>query len=134
LQALFRDIPAIGQRHTMDVCAALQRQGCTDHDVLAAALLHDVGKGRIHVGHRVAFVLLNCLAPRLLAFWAADKPGPWRRPLCRIAHHEALGADLAAEAGASPTVVTLIRNQEKAGASSADDPRLAILRVADDAY
>ena len=133
LLALFRQIPAMGQRHSMDVCATLQRQGCRDDDVLIAALLHDVGKGRIHVGHRVAFVLLSRLAPGLLSWWAAERPGPWRRALYRTLHHDELGAAMAAQAGASPAVVALIRDHERPFAASPSDARLALLRAADDA-
>lgn len=133
LLTLFRQMPSMDQRHSMDVCAALQAQTCDDPEVLAAALLHDVGKGPIHVGHRVAFVLLEWLAPGLLAWWAVDQPVLWRRAFYLMLHHEEVGAALAAEAGASPAVVTLIRNHEQAG-STGTDTRLALLRAADDAF
>ncbi len=133
LLALFRQIPAMGQRHSMDVCRTLQRQGCRDNEILIAALLHDVGKGRVHVGQRVAFVLLARLTPGLLSRWAAERPGPWRRALYRMLHHDELGAAMAAQAGASAAAVALIRDHERAFASSPTDARLALLRAADDA-
>jgi hypothetical protein len=134
LLALFQQMPGIGQRHSMDVYTALARDGCRDADVLGAALLHDVGKGRLHVGHRIAIVLLERLAPRLLAWWATDRPGPWRRALNRAVHHDALGAALVEEAGASAAVVALIRGHERPGALATTDARLSLLRAADDAF
>ena len=133
LVPLFRRMPAMGQRHGMDVCAALQRQGCDDTEVLTAALLHDVGKGPIHVGQRVAVVLLSWLAPRLLSWWGADRPGLWRRALYRALHHDELGAAMAEQAGASPAVVALVRNHEQSAASRSD-AQLALLQAADDAF
>jgi len=67
--ALFQTMSAADQRHSLRVCRGLQARGCTDADMLAAALLHDVGKalGRVPFWTRPAIVLGKKLAPRLLA-------------------------------------------------------------------
>src|SRR6266699_1063904 len=66
--ALFRSMAAADQQHALRVCRGLQARGCTDTDMLAAALLHDIGKaqGRVPFWTRPAIVLGKKLAPQLL--------------------------------------------------------------------
>src|SRR2546428_12955922 len=66
--SLFATMSNADQRHSLRVCRGLQAHGCTDRDMLAAALLHDVGKaqGRVPFWSRPAIVLGKKLAPRLL--------------------------------------------------------------------
>lgn len=128
-QRLFSTMTLRDQQHCLDVYARLRLQGHDDTDLLAAALLHDVGKGRISVWHRVAYVLLAAAAPGLLRRLAAPGDGlGWRQALYRCRHHPQLGAKLAREAGASGDVVALIGEQQLA----ALDGRLRALQAADD--
>lgn len=129
LAPLFDSMSARDQRHCLEVFRALRAQGCADPDLLVAALLHDVGKGRldsptVRLWHRVAYVLLDALAPSLLDRWAR-----WGG-LGTIHRHAARGADLVAAAGAPPAVVELIRHHE--GPTEGADQRLRLLRAADD--
>lgn len=110
-QRLFFTMTRNDQRHSLTVYRALLARGCADEEMLAAALLHDSGKG----GGRVPFLvrppvtILRAYAPWALA-WLARAPRPWfRRPFYYAAHHAAIGADLASAAGLSSRVVTLIR-------------------------
>jgi hypothetical protein len=66
---LFQSMSPADQRHALRVCRGLAALGCTDEDMLAAALLHDVGKaqGRVPFWTRPVIVLGKKLAPRLLA-------------------------------------------------------------------
>src|SRR5256885_16489165 len=66
--ALFKTMSPADQRHSLRVCRGLQAHGCRDRDLLAAALLHDVGKagGRVPFWGRPAIVLGKKLAPRVL--------------------------------------------------------------------
>ncbi|HLQ29499.1 MAG TPA: hypothetical protein VK140_09715 [Ktedonobacteraceae bacterium] len=66
---LFQSMSPADQRHALRVCRGLAARGCTDEDMLAAALLHDVGKaqGRVPFWTRPVIVLGKKLAPRLLA-------------------------------------------------------------------
>src|SRR5712691_6548011 len=66
---LFQTMSDADQRHSLRVCQGLLERGCVDTDMLAAALLHDVGKaqGRVPFWTRPAIVLGKKLAPRLLA-------------------------------------------------------------------
>ena len=133
-QALFFTMSRGDQRHSLDVYAALAATGCTDAEMLAAALLHDVGKG----GHRVRFVMrpvvvvLRKIAPGLLmrlAGSSAEAPlGWWRRPFRDAWHHAEWGAILAERAGLSPRVALLIRtHHDTAGPAAA-------LHAVDDAH
>jgi hypothetical protein len=67
-QSLFRTMSPADQQHSLRVCRGLQARGCTDQDMLAAALLHDIGKaqGRVPFWTRPAIVIGKKLAPNLL--------------------------------------------------------------------
>src|SRR5436305_1281202 len=66
--SLFRTMSPADQQHSLRVCRRLKTRGCSDVDMLAAALLHDVGKaeGRVPFWTRPAIVLGKKLAPQLL--------------------------------------------------------------------
>lgn len=129
-QRLFDSMTLRDQRHGLDVYCTLRRQGHQDPDLLTAALLHDLGKGRISLWHRVAYVLLSAAVPMLLRRLAAEEGAGWRQALWRCLHHPERGADMAATAGSTPEVVRLIRLQET---DDTGDSRLRLLRAADEA-
>jgi len=83
-------------------------------DLLAAALLHDVGKSDhpLHIWERVVIVLGKAFFPGQVRRWGQGEPTGWRRPFVVAEQHPAWGADMAAEAGASPTTATLIRHHQ----------------------
>lgn len=66
--SLFRTMSPADQQHSLRVCRRLSARGCSDVDMLAAALLHDVGKaeGRVPFWTRPVIVLGKKLAPQLL--------------------------------------------------------------------
>ncbi len=66
---LFATMSDADKQHSLRVCRGLQAQGCVEDDMLAAALLHDVGKaqGRVPFWTRPAIVLGKLFAPRFLA-------------------------------------------------------------------
>jgi len=127
---LFDSMALRDQRHGLDVYCTLRRQGHQDPDLLTAALLHDLGKGRISLWHRVAYVLLSAAAPMLLRRLAAEEGAGWRQALWRCLHHPERGAEMAAAAASTPEVVRLIRLQET---DDTGDSRLRLLRAADEA-
>lgn len=99
------------QRHSLTVYRALLARGCADADLLAAALLHDSGKGggRVRLWMRPVFVLLRAFAPRLLRWLAREPETRWRRPFYSAWRHADIGADLAMRAGLSERAVLYIR-------------------------
>ncbi len=128
-QALFAAMSHADQRHSLNVYRALHARGCADPDLLAAALLHDSGKGagRVRLWVRPPVVLLRAFAPAALR-WLARAPDPWwRRPFYRAWHHADIGADLAAAAGLPERVVLLIRTHHL------PDGPAAALHAVDDA-
>lgn len=129
-QALFFSMEVRDQRHALDVFRIVSANGGRDASLLAAALLHDVGKGRISVWQRVGFVLLNAVSPRLLRRLASGDGRGWRGALARSLDHAERSAALAEAAGSTPETVRLIRlHRARAG----DDAALAALQAADEA-
>jgi hypothetical protein len=147
-QHLFYSMDLRDQRHALDVFCVLKSGGHRDASLLAAALLHDVGKGPIRLWQRVAFILLRAMSPRLLRRLASGDGPPagggsafgrgWRGALARSLDHAERGAALAEAAGSTAETVRLIRlHRSPTSASSAepagDDVALALLQAADEA-
>jgi len=127
--SLFRSMNGIAQRHGYDVFETLRSRGYSDPDLLAAALLHDVGKGRVGVASRVLWVLLGKLLPGLRAGIAERSHiGRWLG-LWHNLHHPALGSELVADAGGSLITIWLIRHHDL---TDHVDPLLRALQLADD--
>jgi hypothetical protein len=128
-QHLFYSMDLRDQRHALDVFRVLKSGGQRDASLLAAALLHDAGKGPIRLRERVAFVLLRAVSPRLLRRLARlDEPG-WRGALARSLDHAERGAGLAEAAGSTAETVRLIRLHRS---PPGDDAAVALLQAADE--
>lgn len=109
--AAFRALPKADQQHALRVYRSFIARGEADTDVLAAALLHDIGKyPGVGITQRTLRVLLSHW-PGLLASLTATRwlPRRWRRGLTRLFDHAAIGADLAASWGCTPATVAIIR-------------------------
>jgi Arc/MetJ family transcription regulator len=107
----FRALPKADQRHALRVYRMLVVNGETDADLLAAALLHDIGKHPgVGITQRTARVLL-ARWPRALQWTGRDGRllPRWRSGMARLLDHAALGADLAASWGCTPATVAIIR-------------------------
>ena len=127
------------QQHGIDVFRRVRAASASDHDLLAAALLHDCGKGHVTLWQRVTHVILDAAAPGLRARLASERGANWRQALWRLEHHPELGAAMVAATAAAggqtdggqrdADVVRLIREQE----APSPDTRLAILQAADEA-
>lgn len=119
--ALFLGAEARDRRHSVDLFEALRAAGAGKSE-LAAALVHDVGKGRLRAWHRVAFVLLRAI-PLLAGRFEAEAGAGWQRSLWRLRHHARLGAERLEAAGSDARVVELVRRHTDA--PPADDAALA---------
>jgi hypothetical protein len=128
-QRLFQSMDLRDQRHALDVFRALKSGRQRDPSLLAAALLHDVGKGPIMLWQRVAFVLLRAVSPGLLRRVSRADDPRWRGTLARMLDHAERGAALAEAAGSTPETVRLIRlHRSPTGADAA----LALLQATDE--
>jgi putative nucleotidyltransferase with HDIG domain len=124
---LFAAMDARDRRHSMDMVHWLRARTEPSTALLAAALLHDVGKGRLRAWERAAFVLLGPLPGGARARLARRGGGP-RDALWRLEHHARLGAELLAAAGASPRIVELVAHHTEPGPAGGE---LGWLRAAD---
>lgn len=127
---LFAAMPVADRRHGLEVAQRLMAGGFDDPELLAAALLHDAGKGhRLRLGHRAAAVLVDAIAPGLLRRIASPDPASAGYPFHLYLEHGAISADAALAAGCSPRTAAFIRGS----ASDADARLAAALHNADEA-
>lgn len=106
---LFARMEPADQRHSVRVLRTLIDSGVADEELLAAALLHDVGKSRcrISVLHRTVTVLLEALFGELPPF-ALQKRSGWWMPFYVLANHPRLGACMLTQAGSRERVWRLV--------------------------
>lgn len=137
LSELFSHLPQADQAHALRVLDQLQRQGETEPDLLAAALLHDVGKSRFPLApwQRVMGWAMLKLLPRRSNHWSQLGVDDWNKPLVVAKQHARWGAEMVAANGGSERLVELIQHHhdEPSAAFESDLCRqLIALRQADD--
>lgn len=124
------------QRHALTVIQRLRATNQHHPDLMAAALLHDVGKilYPLSVWERALAVLGQRFARGKWFEWANGAARGWRKAFVVAAQHAEWGAYLAAEANASPLTVDLIRyhHTPPTQAPAYLVPFLSALQAADD--
>ena len=95
------------QRHALEVYCRLGEAGITDRNVLAAALLHDCGKGAVPVWLRILYVL----RPSAVDTLAREHSTGFRHAAWRLRHHEAISARTALAAGSSAPTIRFIEGR-----------------------
>ncbi len=136
-QALFRRFRPGDQHHSWRVFHLLRSAGHQERPLLAAALLHDIGKTRVplSLADRVLIVLSGRLGPSRLARWGQGTPAGWRRPFAVKQQHPLWGAAMAVAAGSDPETVSLIRRHQSPVTPeehTVEATRLRLLQWADD--
>jgi hypothetical protein len=135
--ALFTRLHVSEQAHSMRVMRTLLQQDELHPDLLVAALLHDVGKTchPLYLWERVVIVIARVVFPVQVKVWGSGHPLGWRRPFVVAEQHPAWGAELVAETGASPLVVSLVRNHQVdldlVSSDISNDRYLVLLQSAD---
>jgi hypothetical protein len=127
--ALFSALQGRERRHAMDMLHWLQTHTTPSRELQAAALVHNVGKGPLHLHERVIYVLLQKFAPPLLARLASPRAGRLGRTLAMQAEHAPRGAERLAAIGSAARVRALVRHHHDA--SPGRDRELAWLMEAD---
>lgn len=123
------------QQHAYLVYQTLLAAGHTSRPLLAAALLHDVGKARVRLRawDRMLPVLVETVWPSLARRWGAGAPEGWRRGFAVRRQHPAWGAEMARAAGSDALTVDLIcRHQIPPYQTTPEDHLLLLLQWADD--
>ncbi len=125
------------QRHLLAVARRVEQSLGAEatRPVLAAALLHDVGKLASHLstfGRVVATLSIRAAGEETATAWTATQG--FTRRVGLYAQHEERGADMLALAGSDPLTVTLVREHSFAAEDRTTRSHVAdALRAADDA-
>lgn len=133
---IFRRMSVADQTHAIRVLRTLLDQGERHPSLLAAALLHDVGKARVRprLWDRVVVVLGTAIVPGAIQRWGHGELKGWRRPFVIAVRHPVWGAEMIRTAGGSEELATLVsRHQDppQAQTDSQIDQLLYRLQVAD---
>ena len=136
--ALFSRLQPSEQTHSLRVLKYLLDQGESHPDLLAAALLHDIGKVcyPLRLWERVVIILGKQLIPDKITAWGLGEPKGWRRPYVISCLHPEWGAQLVSQSSASPLLLDLIRYHQQVPSEFNKGDIIkqlaALLRVADD--
>lgn len=136
LLLLFRAMERHDQAHSVRVLRSLKSGGIEEPSLLAAALLHDVGKSRhpLRRWERAVIVLAKSLFPAWVERLGRGEPRGWRRPFVIAEQHPRWGAEMVAEVGGSPKLIKLIaahQNEPEAAVAGDLYEALRILQAAD---
>lgn len=126
---LFGQMLPFEQAHAVRVFDRLTAKGFSNPDLLAAALLHDVGKVRypLKPWERAAGVLAKKFFPDRVGQWGLGEPRGWKAGVVVAEQHARWGAEMAEAAGASDRVVRLIAHHQDQTAAQLSDQEKVLL-------
>jgi hypothetical protein len=115
LYQLFERMQSADQAHCLEIYHRLVHAGERSPELLAAALLHDVGKSRypLNAWERALAVFGKAFFPDWAARWGRGAPCGWRRPFAVSVQHPVWGAEMVEKAGGHPQTVSLIRRHQE---------------------
>lgn len=133
---LFRQMQASEQAHACAVLHQLLENGQDHPDLMAAALLHDVGKSiyPLRLWERVLIVVVTKIWPDLAKHLGRSAPRLCTRPFIVAEQHAGWGAALASRVGVSPLGSAIIRRHQEpidTSPESLEDSLLLSLQTAD---
>lgn len=134
---LWQRMKAADQRHVLGVARRVEATLGAEatRPIIAAALLHDVGKQASHLGtygRVIATLSIKAAGADTAVAWV--ETGGFTRRVGLYAQHEELGADMLALAGSDPLTVALVREHSLAPEDRTTPAAPAdALRAADDA-
>ena len=107
---LFRHMSPGDQAHGLRVLRSLLARGESAPNLLAAALLHDVGKShvRLRLVERILIVVISWFAPDRVPQWGMGELASWRRPFVIAVQHPAWGAEMIRQAGGPELLAKLV--------------------------
>ncbi len=128
---LFQIMHPSDKAHALQVLRRLRARGEENPDLLAAALLHDIGKIRYPMSawDRAIVVLGQALFPARAKTWGQGKARGWRRPFVSAEQHAYWGARMAAESGVSTLTVHLIWRHHEPHSTIPETPEDLLLRT-----
>ena len=136
-QALWAAMPGPDRRHSAAVARRVEAAlgpAQAERAVLAAALLHDVGKTQVGLrtpGRVLATLLAGGLGHQRVAEWSTGRG--YRSRLGRYARHDELGATVLEEVGSDPLTVAWAREHHQPPAQwSLPRATAEALKAADD--
>jgi hypothetical protein len=111
LYQLYRALPTSDQAHSLRVLRLLMEDGLDQTNLLQAALLHDLGKGRypLRIWERIWVVVAGWLFPASRHTWGDLEPHGLKRALLVEARHASWGAEMIAASGGDEQLQRLIR-------------------------
>ena len=105
---LFNRMLPFDRAHSLEVFRQVAEIAPANRALQTAALLHDIGKGKPRLSHRVGLVVAQSFGFDL-SKWRRAPARTFRGDLYNLANHAEVGARFLEAAGSDPEVVAIVR-------------------------